>query len=302
MTVAGLDIGGTKIEVRIFDDDWAEIARNRTDTPSDYAALVTAVVTQIQWAEDQAGPLNSVGVGAAGLVNPNTGLALTANLPASGRPFPTDIAKAANRAITYVNDCRALALSEAVFGIGKGHKTVMGLIIGTGIGGGIAYDGALRPGPTATGGEFGHMAAPAHIVAAHNLPIVRCGCGRMGCIETFVAGPGLERLALHLTGQTPSAPEISARRARDMAPVWSLWCELTAELFYTLTMVADPDLIVLGGGVSAVPGILDDLTAAAVKAQIPNFGTAPIAIAEGGDASGARGAAYAAWKDSQDAK
>ncbi|MEL6641231.1 MAG: ROK family protein [Pseudomonadota bacterium] len=296
MTVVGFDIGGTKIETQIFDDRWAEVARQRCETPTTYPALVATIADQIRWAEGQVGSLKSVGVGTAGLINPATGLALTANLPATGHPFPTDIAKAISRPITFVNDCRALALSEAVFGAGQGHKTVMGLIIGTGIGGGIVVDGDLHPGPTAIGGEFGHMAAPAHIISAHNLPIVQCGCGRMGCFETFLAGPGLERLALHFTGQTLSAPEISARRATDMAQVWSVWCAIAAELLHTLTAVSDPDVIVLGGGVSAVPGILDDLSTAAAQAQIPGFGPAKLALAEGGDASGARGAAYAAWK------
>ena len=299
MTVAGLDIGGTKIEVRIFDPDWTEIGRNRCATPKTYEDLVAAIAGQIEWAENYAGPLAAIGVGTAGLVNPKTGHAFTANLPATGHAFPADIENAINRRISFVNDCRALALSEAVFGAGRGHRTVMGLIIGTGIGGGIAIDGTLIPGPTATGGEFGHFAAPAHIVAQHNLPIVQCGCGRMGCIETFVAGPGLERLAVHLTGQMLTAPVISQQRRGDMAEVWALWCALAAEMLHTLTLTGDPDVIVLGGGLSSISGVIEDLGAAAQRVQIPGFESAPLVLAQGGDASGARGAAYAAWSELQ---
>ena len=299
MTVAGLDIGGTKIEVQVFDDNWREIARNRCNTPTDYRELVAAVAQQIAWAQDQGGTLSHVGVGAAGLVHPKTGRAYTANLAATDHPFPADIAKAADRQITYVNDCRALALSEAVFGAGTGHRTVMGLIIGTGIGGGIAVNGTLLPGPTATGGEFGHMSAPAHLVSDHNLPVHTCGCGRRGCIETYVAGPGLERLAHHLTGQFLTAPEIAQRREGDMADVWSLWCKLTAELLHSLTVVSDPDVLVLGGGLSRVPSVIEDLSAAAAATQIPGFDAIALVRAEGGDASGARGAAYAAWREAQ---
>jgi predicted NBD/HSP70 family sugar kinase len=231
-------------------------------------------------------------------VHPDTGLALTANLVATGRPFPADIAHAVGRPITYVNDCRALALSEAVFGQGKGQKTVVSLILGTGIGGGIAVDGAILHGPTQTGGEFGHTSSPAHLIAEHDLPIWRCGCGRMGCIETYIAGPGLARLAKHLTGKDVTPPEIADRRDDDMGDVWRLWCDLTADLLHTLTLVADPNLIVLGGGLTHITGITDDLTAAAKRAQIGEFGVPPVVLAHGGDTSGARGAAYAAWQAS----
>lgn len=299
MTVAGLDIGGTKIEVQVFDERWAEVARNRVPTPQNYEDLVRAVAAQIAWAEAEAGQVSAVGVGAAGLVNPANGLALTANLVASGHPFPADIEAMSGRNITYLNDCRALALSEAVFGAGQGHHTVMALIIGTGIGGGVAVGGALPAGPTTLGGEFGHTAAPAQIVSDHGLPIFECGCGRRGCIETYVAGPGLERLALHLTGHRASARDIAADRDGAFKDVWTLWCQLAAELVHTLTLVADPDVIVLGGGLSSVPGVTEDLMAAARSVQISGFGVPPILPAEGGDASGARGAAYAAWKAAQ---
>lgn len=300
MKVAGIDIGGTKIEVQLFDDNWTEIARHRTETPKDYPGLVAAVVAQIKWAEEAAGELAAVGIGSAGLVNPATGLALTANLSASDQPFPTDIARGAGRAITYVNDCRALALSEAVFGAGQGKRTVMALIIGTGVGGGIAVNQTLLRGPTATGGEFGHQAAPAHIIVAHDLPIFACGCGRKGCIETYVSGPGLQRLAAHITGLTLTVPEIAARRDGDMRDAWSVWRQCAAELIHSLTLTVDPDVIVLGGGLSVIPGIVPELVESAKASQIAGFATPPIVLAQGGDASGARGAAYAAYQQVHD--
>ena len=156
------------------------MARHREPTPKTYEGLVQTVANQVAWAEAESGEKLPVGIGAAGLVNPQTGLALTANLPATDKPLPTDINAAAGRHITYVNDCRALALSEAVFGAGKGQNIVMSLILGTGIGGGIVVNQSLLQGPTLTGGEFGHTSAPAHIVSRYNLPIRRCGCGRLG--------------------------------------------------------------------------------------------------------------------------
>ncbi|MCF2870660.1 ROK family protein [Octadecabacter sp. G9-8] len=300
MTAIGIDLGGTKMEAQVFDDAWNVIARERRDTPCDYPDLVRDVANLIGWAETQGGKSAPVGIGAAGLINPQTGLALTANLAATDQPFPADIADAAGRAITYVNDCRALALSEAVFGQGKGHRIVMALILGTGVGGGLAVDGAILQGPTLTGGEFGHTSAPAHLVAQHDLPIWQCGCGRTGCIETYIAGPGLARLAKQMTGQDVTPPQIATRRGGDMAQVWQLWCDLTADLLHSMTLTADPDVIVLGGGLTHIDGIIDDLTAAAQRAQIGDFGVPPLVLAQGGDTSGARGAAYAAWQAEND--
>lgn len=299
MTAIGIDLGGTKIETQVFDDTWCVVARQRCDTPRDYDALVRTMSDQIKWGETQAGQAAPVGIGAAGLVNPVDGLALTANLVATGKPFPTDIATAAGRRVTYINDCRALALSEAVFGQGRGHRTVMALILGTGVGGGICVDQHLLQGPTHTGGEFGHTSAPAHLVAQHALPVMQCGCGRMGCIETYIAGPGLARLAKHLTGQDVTPPQIAAQRHGTMAQVWDIWCALTADLVHTLTLTADPDVIVLGGGLSQIDGVTDDLAKAARHAQLPGFASPPLVVAEGGGTSGARGAAYAAWQEEE---
>lgn len=299
MTAVGIDLGGTKIETQIFDADWQVVARNRVPTPKDYPSLVAALAAEIAWADKTSGHQLPIGVGAAGLVNPATGLALTANLCASGKPLPGDIAKAIGRPITYVNDCRALALSEAIFGVGQGHRVVMSLILGTGIGGGVTIDGSLMSGPTQTGGEFGHTSAPAHLVQRHGLPMVECGCGRLGCSETYIAGPGLARLAKVMTGQDVTPPEIAARRGGDMAETWALWCDLTADLLRNLTLTIDPEIIVLGGGLSQIDGVDADLAAALQRAQIADFGIPDIKLAAGGDTSGARGAACAALQESQ---
>lgn len=301
MSAVGIDIGGTKIETRVFGPDWAETGRQRCATPRDYDGLVAAVADQVAWAQEAAGAPCPVGVGAAGLVNQKTGLALTANLVASGKPFPADIAARAGRPIVYVNDCRALALSEAVFGVGKGHGTVMSLNLGTGVAGGLVVRGTLLEGPTSTGGEYGHMPAPAHLISGFGLPIFDCGCGRKGCIETYISGRGLVRLARHLTGREVTTHDIADARHGEMAPVWSTWCALTAELIVQLTLTDDPDLIVLGGGLSRIDGVVADLTRAADAAQIGDFGIPKLVLAEGGDASGARGAAYAAWQEAQNA-
>lgn len=299
MSAIGIDLGGTKIEAQVFDAKWNVIARHRVPTPQSYVDLVAAIADQVVWADAQSDMGLPIGIGAAGLINPQTGRALTANLSASGQPFPRDIAAKVGRHITYVNDCRALALSEAVFGAGRGHATVMSLILGTGIGGGVVRGDRITLGPTHVGGEFGHTSAPAHLVAEFGLPLITCGCGYVGCIETYIAGPGLTRLALHMTGHDLTPPQIAARKGGDMAAVWGAWCKLTADLLRNLTLTVDPDVIVLGGGLSQIEGVADDLQKALQAAQFDSFPIPQIVLAAGGDASGARGAAYAAWQERQ---
>ena len=296
MIASGIDLGGTKIETQIFDASWACVERCRIDTPPNYAGLVQALADQITWADRQAGKPLPSGIGAAGLLNTVTGNAYTANLPAMGRPLRSDVEAALGRKITYINDCRALALSEAVFGAGRGKSPVAGLILGTGIGGGLALDGRLAPGFAAVGGEFGHFTASAQLVSIHALPLVQCGCGRMGCTETLVSGPGLSRIAQRFTGQALSPEELVQALAVDglARQAWAVWCDLLADLLITLVFTMDPEVIVIGGGLSKIPNLLGDLTASLRRAQLPGFAIPELLIAQGGDASGARGAAYAA--------
>lgn len=301
MIAAGIDLGGTKIETQIFGPDWQRREVSRVATPRDYAALVAAVAGQVRWADDHVGD-GPIGLGAAGLINPATGLALAANLPVSGKPFPADIARAAGRKVTFVNDCRSFALSEAIFGAARGASPAVGLILGTGVGGGVVVDGRPVKGLSAVGGEFGHTCAPAHIVVAEGLPIHACGCGRTGCFETYVAGPGLVRMALALTGREVTTEQIAEGRAIDagLARVWDIWCRLMAEMMMSMICMIDPAVIVLGGGLSKIDGVANDLSAALGRAQLAGFSTPRIVLAEGGAASGARGAAYAAALEAQE--
>lgn len=301
MKAIGLDLGGTKIEVQLFDQDWQVVARNRVTTPDDYPELISAVVSQIEWADKKAQQQLPVGIGAPGLINPETGLVLMANVCATGMPLPKDVERSINRAVTYVNDCRALALSEVIFGAGKGSRVALSMVLGTGIGGGITVDGKLLQGATNTGGEFGHISVSPYLMHKHKLPLVDCGCGRTGCIETYVAGPGMTRIAEVITGQSLTPPQISQQRHTDVPSqkVWYVWCELAADLLRSLTLTVDPDIIILAGGLSQIDGITTDLTKAANRAQIGDFGIAPIVLAQGGDSSGARGAAYAAFQAEQ---
>lgn len=298
---AGIDLGGTKIEAQLFDSSWNRVTSRRIATPTTYQALVEAMAVQIAWVEGHS-PNLPIGIAAAGLVNPATGLALTANLPATGKPFPADIAKLAGRPVIYINDCRAQAMSEAQFGAAKGYRTALSLNLGTGLAGGIVVEGRLLPGPSGLGGEFGHFALPAPSILTHNLPILPCGCGRLGCTETLIAGPGLARIVAHTTGRHLSPELIVTLRKSDpqITTCWAIWCELCAELIHTLCLTVDPGCIVLAGGLSRAPRLIDDLTDALKRAALPGYGAPPILLAEGGDTTGARGAAYAAYLERLD--
>lgn len=301
MIAAGIDAGGTKIEVQLFNADWLVVESKRIASPTDYDQLVAAIADQISWVDAQVGKIIPVGLGFPGLIDRNTGFALTANLPTTGRPLPRDINVACGRNITFLNDCRALALSEAVFGHGKGHRTVLSLILGTGIGGGIAIDGVLWSGPNDISGEFGHTPLAAHLVQEFDLPLVRCGCGRMGCVETLIAGPGLARLAAALTGIQASPPELMHLRATNptIQRVWDIWCKITAELLHSIILTVDPDVIILGGGLSKIDSIAADLQIALHGIQLAALRDTRILCAQGGDASGARGAAFAALHEAR---
>ncbi len=298
MIAAGIDLGGTKIEAQVFAPDWSLAARQRWPTPKAYPDLVTAMAEAIRWCEAHGADL-PIGISAAGLVNPATGLALTSNLPATGKPFPADIAAAANRKIAWINDCRALTLSEAALGAAKGADPAVGLILGTGVAGGVVTGGKLLPSPAATGGEFGHFPLAAAPIVAHGLPILTCGCGRRGCTETYLSAPGLARIAAHLTGQTHSPEAIVEGRATTpaFAKAWDIWLDLATEFLITLSFTLDPQVIVIGGGLSRTPGLTDDLTRRLTEATLKGFPIPAIRLAEGGDASGARGAALHAHRE-----
>ena len=294
MIAAGIDLGGTKIETQIFDAQWQLVDKRRVATPDDYDTLVQEIAAQIAWVDARVGGQVPLGLCMPGLLDPHTDLAVTANLCAMGRPLSVDVNRAAGRGIPVINDCRALGLSEAIFGVGRGHSKVLSIILGTGIGGGLVVDGTVYTGPTTLAGEVGHMSAAAALICAHNLPVITCGCGHKGCVETYIAAAGLSALAQHFTGTAYTPQQIAALRLSDpdVAKVWEVWCAITAEMLRDLSLAIDPDIIVLGGGLSNINGVAQDLSQALTAIQLGGFGAAPIRCAAGGDASGARGAAY----------
>lgn len=298
MIALGVDIGGTKIEVQSFGPEWTVLSRLRIQTPQEYAGFIRAIAELVRVTLNGYGGIVPIGISSAGFNNLTTSAFIAANLPASGKPFLTDITEAVGQTVTLVNDARAFTQSEAVFGAAKDERTVVGVILGTGVGGGIVVDGHLRQGKHAIAGEFGHMPTPAHVVGKLDLPIVRCRCGRIGCIETLVSGPGLVRLCYALTGRKLDPAEIGELRQADesIAKVWRVWRSLVAETLYSVTLSVEPDVFVLGGGLSKITGIAEDLSDSLSSACFLPGVCAEVRLAQGGDASGARGAAFAAWQ------
>lgn len=296
MIALGLDIGGTKIEAQTFDKDWSLIERRRVETPAHYPDFLEVVCRQVQCMAGTSHATTPIGISIAGFSNPATGVFLAANLPATNKPLLADLETALGRPVTLINDARAFTQSEAVFGAAREERIVAGVILGTGVGGGVVIDKQIHSGQQAIAGEFGHTAVPGNILAQKGLPLLPCGCGRLGCIETLASGPGLSRICTAMTGQRLTPEEIAAQRqtAPEIKEVWQTWCLLVAECLFSISLCVEPDVFVLGGGVSKIPGIADDLSEALAQVHIVKGTRIAIRLAEGGDASGARGAAYAA--------
>lgn len=298
----GIDLGGTKIEATAFDEAWAVAETKRIPTPQDsYENLVEALCEMVVWLEDVSGSKGlPVGVGIPGFHSKRTGKFLTANLLASGRTVHQDIIDKLGRAVTFENDCNCFALSEAILGAGRSYSSVFGLILGTGVGGGYCSNGAMISGLNGAAGEYGHLGISYTALKELGLDGLQCGCGRTGCYETYLAGPGMSRLAKHVTGNAVDAQTITTAAAAgdpQMQEVMRMWSRIAAELVAALQCTVDPDCIVLGGGLSKIPNI-DRIIAQALPGVLLDQTEPPeILIAQFGDSSGTRGAALAATQN-----
>jgi predicted NBD/HSP70 family sugar kinase len=289
----GMDVGGSKIETCLFDDEFHALERRRVETAcTTYEELLDCIVGEVRWLDSRAGRAVDLGIGLPGLVD-RTGCALTSNLPATGRPLREDLVAKLGRSVAMANDCKCFALSEANGGAGDGAEITLGLILGTGVGGGVTRRGRLVLGHNDLPGELGHVGIPGRVAVESALPMLPCGCGRIGCYETLLSGPGLMRLASRHRGAGRSPADI-AQLARSgdeaMAATMREWLTLLAELIHTAQCTIDMDCVVLGGGLSQIPDVARMLADAYRGRQIAGRETR-FAVARFGDASGTRGAA-----------
>jgi fructokinase len=263
----GIDLGGTKIEIVALDSGGEELLRRRVPTPAgDYDATVATVALLVAETEREIGATCPVGIGTPGAIS-SSGLIKNANSTVLiGKPLHSDLERAIGRSIRIANDADCLALSEATDGAAAGARVVFGAILGTGVGGGIVVDGALVTGPNAIAGEWGHNPLPWPQLG--EIPGPRCYCGKRGCLETWLSGPGFACEA--------SLERYVDRLARGLA---------------TIVNVLDPHVIVLGGGVSNVANLPELARAALPAYAFTDVVATRIVRAAHGDSSGVRGAA-----------
>jgi fructokinase len=290
----GIDVGGTKIEGIALDDRGRELARVRVPAPrDDYHLTLAAIASVVESLERNAGRAGSVGLGIPGTPSPLTGLVKNANSTwLIGKPLGRDLEHTLERPVRLANDANCFALSEAIDGAAQGAPVVFGVILGTGCGAGIVVDQRVLIGPNAIAGEWGHNPMPAP--GSDERPGPPCYCGRTGCIETFLSGPGLARDYRRDRGGSTKAVEI-ARLAETGDAVASAaiarYEERLARALTTVMNLLDPDVIVLGGGLSNI----ERLYTSVPPLLRPFGGETPrtrLVRARFGDSSGVRGAAW----------
>lgn len=278
----GIDLGGTKIEALALDATGREVFRKRIATPrGDYGATISAVQSLVREIGE-----GSVGIGIPGAESRATGLIKNANSTwLIGKPLAKDLEAALGRPVRLENDANCFALSEAVDGAAKGASVVFGVILGTGVGGGIVVDGKVIRGANAIAGEWGHNALPQP--GSQDLPLPPCYCGRAGCIETYLSGPGLSRDHEQVTGER-LAPERAVLHEKTMAR----YEERLARALAAVINVLDPDVIVLGGGMSNVARLYTQVPRLWGRHVFSDQVATRLVPPVHGDSSGVRGAAW----------
>jgi fructokinase len=288
----GVDLGGTKIEIIVLAPNGTERLRRRIDTPPGYRLSLEAIAALVRATEAQLGITATVGVGIPGVISPATGLVKNANsIALNGHPLDRDLAELLNRDIRVENDANCFALSEAVDGAGAGYSTVFGVILGTGCGGGIVVDGKLLRGRNAVTGEWGHNPLPWPNL--DELPGPHCWCGHWGCLETWIAGPSLARDCDGPGGSDASA--LPARAASGDGKARAALDRHASRVARGLAQVVnllDPDLIVLGGGLSNMDHLYEALPPLVRRHVFSDVVRTPILRNRHGDSSGVRGAAW----------
>lgn len=293
----GIDLGGTKIEAILLDSANRIAVRKRAPTPQgDYAGTVAAIVELVSalTADSTVPHTTPVGVGMPGAINLRTGLVKNANSTCLiGKPFDQDLEISLGRPVRVANDANCFALSEASDGAGAGHRTVFGVILGTGTGGGVTVDGRILIGPNAIAGEWGHNPLP--WPDPDEIEGRACYCGKRGCIETWVSGPAFEASYAVERGITLSAGEIVRAAASGEACAEAAIERLGQRIGKALANVVnilDPDIFVLGGGLSNIDALYGIVPRAIQRHAFSDEVTTPVVKAMHGDSSGVRGAAW----------
>ncbi len=295
----GFDIGGSKIALGVFDSSRQLQWEKRIPTPKEgYDRFLEAVIGLVVEADERFNCRGTVGIGIPGMPETEGGLLYAANVPAaSGKPLRADLSRLLERDVRLDNDANCFAISEAWDEEFTQYPLVMGLILGTGVGGGIVQNGKSITGHSYITGEFGHIRLPVDAleVVGRDFPLTRCGCGQLGCIENYLSGRGFAWLYNHFYHQSLTSPEIVAlweqgdSNAREHV---ERYLDLLAVCLGNILTIVDPDLLVLGGGLSNFSAIADGLAHRLPRHLLPVARPPRIERARHGDAGGMRGAAF----------
>jgi len=291
----GVDLGGTKIEFVALERNGAEVHRHRIATPRhEYEGTVRAITDGVKEIENKLGRQASVGVGIPGTVSTKTWTVKNANSTwLNGKPFDKDLSRALAREVRCANDANCLAVSEATDGAGAGKHIVFAVILGTGCGGGVAFDGRVHSGLNGVAGEWGHNTLP--WMRGDEFPGDGCYCGKNGCIETWVSGTGLEKDFARAAKTSLRGPEILARSQAgdpEALAAFERFEDRLARALAGVVNLLDPDVIVIGGGASQIPRIYKNVPARLKEYVFGHEADTPVLPAKHGDASGVRGAAW----------
>ena len=296
----GIDLGGTKIEGIALAANGRELARQRLAAPRhDYDATLRTIAELVAALERETGETGTVGVGMPGTLSPATGLVKNANSTwLNGRAFDRDLETLLGRELRCANDANCFTLSEATDGAAKNAAVVFGVIVGTGTGGGIVVHGRVLTGPNAIAGEWGHVPLP--WPRDEERPGPACYCGKSGCVETYLSGPGLSRDYRDASGRELDAAGIAARAAGGDAVAEAAlerYEDRMARALATVLNVLDPDVVVLGGGMSRLVRLYDSVPRLWQQWTFSDRVTTPLRPPAHGDASGVRGAAWLWGRD-----
>ncbi|ATQ69097.1 MULTISPECIES: ROK family protein [Methylosinus] len=291
----GVDLGGTKIEAIAMDASGETLARRRAPTPAhDYVAILQTITALVRDLESEIGGRGSVGLGTPGVISPRTGLVKNSNTTGlNGKPLDKDLAALLGRPVRIENDANCFALSEAVDGAGAGGRVVFGVILGTGVGGGLVVEGKALQGVNKVAGEWGHTPLP--WMTPDEFPGRLCYCGHYGCVETFLSGPALAYDYGVRSGQRLCGEEIAVRAAGGEAAAidcLDVYRDRLSRALAAIINLIDPDVIVLGGGVSNIDRIYDGLFDLVERQAFSDAIDTKIVRNRHGDASGVRGAAW----------
>jgi fructokinase len=282
----GIDLGGTKIEGILLDDSFNVVERTRIPTQQEkgYKSIINSIVSLVKELKIKASDNVTIGVSTPGAISKKSGLIKNSNTQCLiGMPLKEDLKQALDQEIAIENDANCFALAEATLGAAKNHNVVFGVIMGTGVGGGIVINGEIHKGRTYIAGEWGH----------HTLRINgnKCYCGKLGCVETYISGPALEKRWTELTGKTESLPSIIHNLDTEKGQQWKKeFLENFGIGLANVIDILDPDVIVLGGGISNISFLYDEGRDAVYDKVFSDLVETPILKNQLGDSAGVFGA------------